>query len=97
MANQLKAHLFNFGLVSMNWHHIRIQILTPLGIVFLDILSFNPPNINISSFVDPSVDFIKTTGVSLSDSANEHVTQEDMWDDKRFDTKIMRRCRLLGR
>ncbi|CAM0138894.1 unnamed protein product [Umbelopsis sp. WA50703] len=42
--------------------------------------------------VDPSVDFIKTTGVSLSDSANEHVTQEDMRDDKRFDTpKIMRR------
>ncbi|KAM3581316.1 hypothetical protein VKS41_006142 [Umbelopsis sp. WA50703] len=62
-----------------------------------DILSFNPPNINISSCVDPSVDFIKTTGVSLSDSANEHVTQEDMWDDKRFDTKIMRRCRLLDR
>ncbi|KAM3581526.1 hypothetical protein VKS41_006358 [Umbelopsis sp. WA50703] len=70
----------------------------PIGYRFFRYFIFQSTKHQYIKLVDPSVDFIKTTGVSLSDSANEHVTQEDMRDDKRFDTpKIMRRCRLLGR
>ncbi|KAG2176404.1 hypothetical protein INT43_005638 [Umbelopsis isabellina] len=63
---------------------------------WFDISSYNPPIINISNLSLHATSKVEIVGTSSGHNVQEVVSEEDIWDDKRFDTKIMRRCRLIN-
>ncbi|KAJ2957486.1 hypothetical protein NQZ79_g6807 [Umbelopsis isabellina] len=93
VGNQLMSLMERYRrqLINLRNHEsVSVSIFQPWS----DISSFNPPIIDISNFALPVIPGTVITDSSSKDNAQRVISEEDMWDDRRFDTKIMRRCKL---